>query len=97
MNEMVDLWQAIEEGKVAIAELSCPSTKAGYNMAYQHFVSYLSEVPTDKKCDGLPWSHDDIGITDQNIPYYITDRPPSPIVVDVGAEEEEGEVVPVKR
>ncbi|GAB2290177.1 hypothetical protein Dimus_024459, partial [Dionaea muscipula] len=79
MDEMVDLWQVSEEGKAAIAELSHPSTKAGYNMAYQHFASYLSE------------SHDDIGVTDQNIPYYIADGPPSPIVVDIGAEEEEGE------
>ncbi|GAB2299455.1 hypothetical protein Dimus_033523 [Dionaea muscipula] len=34
MDEMVDLWQVSEEGKAAIAELSRPSTKAGYNMAY---------------------------------------------------------------
>ncbi|GAB2286154.1 hypothetical protein Dimus_020579 [Dionaea muscipula] len=54
MDEMVDLWQASEEGKAAIVELSRPFSKAGYNMAYQHFASYLSEVPADKKWDGLP-------------------------------------------
>ncbi|GAB2272958.1 hypothetical protein Dimus_007773 [Dionaea muscipula] len=71
MDEMFDLWQASEEGKAAIIELSRPSTKAGYNMAYQHFASYLSEVPADKKWDGLPWPHDDIGVTDQNIPFVF--------------------------
>ncbi|GAB2295349.1 hypothetical protein Dimus_029521 [Dionaea muscipula] len=34
MDKMVDLWQASEEGKATIAELSRPSTKAGYKMAY---------------------------------------------------------------
>ncbi|GAB2268394.1 hypothetical protein Dimus_003356 [Dionaea muscipula] len=92
MDEMVDLWQVSEEEKAAITELSRPSTKAGYNMAYQHFASYLSKVPADKKWDGLPWPHVDIGVTDQNIPYYIADGPPPPIVVDAGEEEEEGEV-----
>ncbi|GAB2290241.1 hypothetical protein Dimus_024522 [Dionaea muscipula] len=48
MDEMVDLWQASEEGKATIVELSCPSTKAGYNLAYQHFAFYLSEVHADK-------------------------------------------------
>ncbi|GAB2278146.1 hypothetical protein Dimus_012842 [Dionaea muscipula] len=88
MDEMIDLWQASEEGMVAITELARPSTKAGYNMAFQHFGSYLSEVPADKKWDGLPWPHDDIGVTDQNIPYYIADGPPPPIIIDA---EEEGE------
>ncbi|GAB2292992.1 hypothetical protein Dimus_027215 [Dionaea muscipula] len=88
MDEMVDLWQASEEGKAAIAELSRPSTKTGYNMAYQHFASYLSEVPADKKWDGLPWSHDDIGVTDQNIPHYIADGPPPPIAMDAEVEGE---------
>ncbi|GAB2285886.1 hypothetical protein Dimus_020320 [Dionaea muscipula] len=92
MDEMIDLWQVSEEGKVDIAELCRPSTKTEYNMAYQRFAFYLSEVPADKKCHGLPWPHDDISVTDQNVLYYITDRPPSLIVVDVGAEEEEGEV-----
>ncbi|GAB2287987.1 hypothetical protein Dimus_022335 [Dionaea muscipula] len=49
MDEMIDLWQASEEGKAAITELARPSTKTGYNMAFQHFASYLSEVPADKK------------------------------------------------
>ncbi|GAB2275776.1 hypothetical protein Dimus_010527 [Dionaea muscipula] len=92
LDEMVDLWRASEEGKAAIAELSRPSTKAGYNMAYQHFASYLSEVPADKKWDGLPWPHDDIGVTDQNIPYYIADGPPPPIVMNAEEEGEPGEV-----
>ncbi|GAB2285677.1 hypothetical protein Dimus_020120 [Dionaea muscipula] len=90
MDEMVDLWQASEEGKVAIVELSRLSTKAG--MAYQHFASYLSEVPANKKWDGLPWPHDDIDETDQNIPYYIADGPPPPIVMDAEEEGEPGEV-----
>ncbi|GAB2266357.1 hypothetical protein Dimus_001366 [Dionaea muscipula] len=92
MDEMVDLWQASEEGKAAIVELSRPSTKAGYSMAYQHFASYLSEVPADKKWDGLPWPHDDISVTHQNIPDYIADGPPPPIVMDVEGEGEPGEV-----
>ncbi|GAB2271160.1 hypothetical protein Dimus_006006 [Dionaea muscipula] len=33
MNEMVDLWQANEEGRAAIVEFYRPSTKAGYNIA----------------------------------------------------------------
>ncbi|GAB2289987.1 hypothetical protein Dimus_024284 [Dionaea muscipula] len=73
MDEMIDRWQVSEEGMAAISELSRPTTKAGYNMAFQHFGSYLSEVPADKKWDGLPWPHDDIGVTDQNVPYYIVD------------------------
>ncbi|GAB2265913.1 hypothetical protein Dimus_000945 [Dionaea muscipula] len=81
-----------EEGKAAIIELARPSSKAGYNMAYQHFASYLSEVPADKKWDGLPRSHDDIGVTDQNIPYYIVDGPPPPIAMDAEEEGEPGEV-----
>ncbi|GAB2286526.1 hypothetical protein Dimus_020924 [Dionaea muscipula] len=92
MDEMIDLWQASEEGQASITELARPSTKAGYNMAFQHFSSYLSEVPADKKWDGLPWSHDDIGVTDQNIPYYIADGPPPPIVMDAEEEGELGEV-----
>ncbi|GAB2270906.1 hypothetical protein Dimus_005767, partial [Dionaea muscipula] len=43
MNEMIDLWQASEEGMAAITELARPSTKAGYNMAFQHFASYIFE------------------------------------------------------
>ncbi|GAB2286285.1 hypothetical protein Dimus_020702, partial [Dionaea muscipula] len=54
MDEMIDLWQASEEGMTAITELARPSTKAGYNMAFQHFGSYLSKVLADKKWDGLP-------------------------------------------
>ncbi|GAB2290206.1 hypothetical protein Dimus_024488 [Dionaea muscipula] len=81
-----------EEGMAAITELARPATKAGYNMAFQHFGSYLSEVPSDKKWDGLPWPHDDIGVTDQNVPYYIADGPPPPIVVDAEEEGEPGEV-----
>ncbi|GAB2268640.1 hypothetical protein Dimus_003593 [Dionaea muscipula] len=92
MDEMIDLWQVSEEGMAAITELSRPSTKAGYSMAFQHFGSYLSEVPSDKKWDGLPWPHDDIGVTDQNIPYYIADGSPPPIVVDAEEEREPGEV-----
>ncbi|GAB2286104.1 hypothetical protein Dimus_020528 [Dionaea muscipula] len=81
-----------EEGKATITKLARPSTKAGYNMAFQHFASYLSEVPADKKWDGLPWSHDDIGVTDQNIPYYIVDGPPPLISMDAEEEGEPGEV-----
>ncbi|GAB2299222.1 hypothetical protein Dimus_033293 [Dionaea muscipula] len=92
MDEMIDLWQASVEGMAAITELARPSTKAGYNMAFQHFGSYLSKVPANKKWDGLPWPHDDIGVTDQNIPYYIADGPPPPIVVDAEEEGEPGEV-----
>ncbi|GAB2268540.1 hypothetical protein Dimus_003495 [Dionaea muscipula] len=92
IDEMIDLWQASEEGMVAITKLARPSTKVGYNMAFQHFSSYLSEVPTDKKWDGLPWPHDDIGVTDQNIPYYIVDGSPPPIVIDAEEEGEPGEV-----
>ncbi|GAB2299040.1 hypothetical protein Dimus_033114 [Dionaea muscipula] len=88
MDEMINRWQVSEEGMTAITELARPATKAGYNMAFQHFGSYLSEVPADKKWDGLLWPHDDIGVTDQNVPYYITDGPPPPIVIDA---EEEGE------
>ncbi|GAB2273445.1 hypothetical protein Dimus_008238 [Dionaea muscipula] len=55
--------EASEEGMAAITELARPSTKAGYNMAFHHFGSYLSEVRADKKWDGLPWPHDDIGVT----------------------------------
>ncbi|GAB2299135.1 hypothetical protein Dimus_033207 [Dionaea muscipula] len=73
---------ASEEGMAVITELTRPSTKAGYDMAFQHFASYLSEVPADKKWDGLPWPHDDISVTDQNVPYYVADGPPPPIVVD---------------
>ncbi|GAB2268499.1 hypothetical protein Dimus_003456 [Dionaea muscipula] len=83
---------ASEEGMAAITELARPSTKAWYNIAFQHFGSYLSEVPADKKWDGLPWPHDDIGVTDQNIPYYIIDGPPPPIVIDAEEEGELGEV-----
>ncbi|GAB2297406.1 hypothetical protein Dimus_031511 [Dionaea muscipula] len=89
MDEVVDLWQASEEGIAAIVELSRPSTKAGYNMAWQHFGSYLSEIPAEKKWDVLPWPHNDIGVTDQNIPYYIADGPPPPITVDAEEGEEE--------
>ncbi|GAB2292760.1 hypothetical protein Dimus_026996 [Dionaea muscipula] len=89
MDEMIDLWQASEEGMAVITELARPSTKARYNMAFHHFDSYLSEVSADKKWDGLPWPHDDIGVTDQNIPYYIADGPPPPIVIDA---KEEGEL-----
>ncbi|GAB2271355.1 hypothetical protein Dimus_006196 [Dionaea muscipula] len=91
-DEMIDLWHASEEGMVAITELARPSTKAGYNMTFQHFASYLSEVHADKKSDDIPWSHDDIGVTDQNIPYYIADEPPPPIVMDAEEEGEPGEV-----
>ncbi|GAB2278249.1 hypothetical protein Dimus_012940 [Dionaea muscipula] len=92
MDEMIDLWQASEEGMATITELARPSTKVGYNMAFQHFASYLSEVPADKKWDGLPWPHDDIDVTDQNIPYYIADGPPPPIVMDAEEEGEPGEI-----
>ncbi|GAB2278564.1 hypothetical protein Dimus_013241 [Dionaea muscipula] len=34
MDEMIDLWQASEEGQAAITEPARPSTKAGYNMAF---------------------------------------------------------------
>ncbi|GAB2267994.1 hypothetical protein Dimus_002971 [Dionaea muscipula] len=54
MDEMIDRWQVSEEGMAAITELARPTTKAGYNMAFQHFGSYLSEVPAEKKWDGLP-------------------------------------------
>ncbi|GAB2271675.1 hypothetical protein Dimus_006505 [Dionaea muscipula] len=91
MDEMIDRWQVKEEGMAAITELARPATKAGYNMAFQHFGSYLSEVPAEKKWDGLPWPHDDIGVTDQNVPYYIVDGPP-PIVIDAEEEGESGEV-----
>ncbi|GAB2288813.1 hypothetical protein Dimus_023124 [Dionaea muscipula] len=92
MDEMIDLWQANEEGMAAITELARPFTKAGYNMAFQHFGSYLSEVPAEKKWDGLPWPQDDIGVTNQNLPYYIADGPPPPIVIDAEEEAEPGEV-----
>ncbi|GAB2283084.1 hypothetical protein Dimus_017616 [Dionaea muscipula] len=92
MDEMIDRWQVSEEGMAAITELARPATKAKYNMAFQHFGSYLSEVPADKKWDGLPWTHDDIGVTDQNVPYYIADGPPPPIVIDAEEEGEPGEV-----
>ncbi|GAB2297662.1 hypothetical protein Dimus_031751, partial [Dionaea muscipula] len=92
MDEMIDLWQASDEGMAAITELARPSTKAGYNMAFQHFASYLSEVPADMKWDSLPWPHDDIGVTDQNIPYYIADGPPPPIVTNAEEAGELGEV-----
>ncbi|GAB2276107.1 hypothetical protein Dimus_010848, partial [Dionaea muscipula] len=49
-------------------------------------------VPAEKKWDGLPWSHVDNGVTDQNIPYYIVDGPPPPIVMDAEEEGEPGEV-----
>ncbi|GAB2295426.1 hypothetical protein Dimus_029594 [Dionaea muscipula] len=92
MDEMIDLWQASEEGQAAITELARPLTKVGYNMAFQHFSSYLSEVPANKKWDGLPWSHNDIRVIDQNIPYYIADGPPPPIVMDAEEKGELGEV-----
>ncbi|GAB2294980.1 hypothetical protein Dimus_029170 [Dionaea muscipula] len=92
IDEMIDLWQASEEGMAAITELAPPSTKAGYNIAFQHFASYLSKVPSGKKWDGLPWPHEDIGVTDQNIRYYITDGPPPSIVKDADEEGEPGEV-----
>ncbi|GAB2278654.1 hypothetical protein Dimus_013330, partial [Dionaea muscipula] len=66
MDEMVELWQASEEGKAAI-------------------------VLVDKKWDGLPWPHDDIGVTDQNIPYYIANGSLPPIVIDAEEEGESGE------
>ncbi|GAB2272733.1 hypothetical protein Dimus_007553 [Dionaea muscipula] len=91
-DEMIDRWQVSEEGMAAITELARPATKVGCNMAFQHFSSYLSEVPADKKWDGLPWPHDDIGVTDQNVPYYIADGPPAPIVIDAEEEGEQGEV-----
>ncbi|GAB2290383.1 hypothetical protein Dimus_024662 [Dionaea muscipula] len=87
------LAETSEEGMAAISELACPATKAGYSMAFQHFGSYLSEVPADKKWDGLPWPHDDIGVTDQNVPYYIVDGPPPPVIVDAEEEGEPGEVI----
>ncbi|GAB2292403.1 hypothetical protein Dimus_026644, partial [Dionaea muscipula] len=93
MDEMIDRWQTSEEGMAAISELARPATKAGYSMAFQHFGSYLSEVPADKKWDGLPWPHDDIGVTDQNVPYYIVDGPPPPVIVDAEEEKEPGEVI----
>ncbi|GAB2288170.1 hypothetical protein Dimus_022512 [Dionaea muscipula] len=92
MDEMIDLRGADEEGMAAITELARPFTKAGYNMAFQHFGSYLSEVPVEKKWDGLPWPHYDIGVIDQNVPYYIADGPPPPIVIDAEEEAEPGEV-----
>ncbi|GAB2286581.1 hypothetical protein Dimus_020978 [Dionaea muscipula] len=92
LQDSVRHLEASEEGKTAIIELSRPSTKAGYNMAYHHFASYLSEVPADKKWDGLPWPHDDIGVTNQNIPYYIANGPPPLIVKDAEEEGEPGEV-----
>ncbi|GAB2281872.1 hypothetical protein Dimus_016434 [Dionaea muscipula] len=92
MNEMVDLWQVSEEGNPGIAELSRSSIKAGYNMSWQYFGSYLSEVPAEKKCDGLPGPYDDIGVTNQNVSYFIADGPPPHIVVDVEEGGEEGEV-----
>ncbi|GAB2283412.1 hypothetical protein Dimus_017927 [Dionaea muscipula] len=93
MDEMIDRWQTSEEGMAAISELARPATKDGYSMAFQHFGSYLSEVPADKKWDGLPWPHDDIGVTDQNVPYYIVDGPPPPVTVDAKEEGEPGEVI----
>ncbi|GAB2283337.1 hypothetical protein Dimus_017854 [Dionaea muscipula] len=81
MDKMIDLWQASKEGMAAIIELAHLSTKAGYNM-----------VPAEKKWDGLPWPHDDIGVTNQIIPYYIADGPPPPIVIDSEEEGEPGEV-----
>ncbi|GAB2278609.1 hypothetical protein Dimus_013288 [Dionaea muscipula] len=92
LDEMIDRWQVSEEGMAAIAELARPATKAGYNMAFQYFGSYLSEVPADKKWYGPSWPHDDFGVTDQNVPYYITDGPPPPIVIDAEEEGEPGEV-----
>ncbi|GAB2298037.1 hypothetical protein Dimus_032115 [Dionaea muscipula] len=92
MDEMIDRWQVSKEGMGAITELARPATKAGYNMTFKHFGSYLSEVPADKKWDGLPWPHDEIGVTDQNVPYYIADGPPPPIVIDAEEEGETGEV-----
>ncbi|GAB2288267.1 hypothetical protein Dimus_022607 [Dionaea muscipula] len=93
MDEVIDRWQTSEEGMAAISELARPATKAGYSMAFQHFGSYLSEVPADKKWDGLPWPHDDIGVMDQNVPYYIVDGPPPPVIVDAEEEGELGEVI----
>ncbi|GAB2286513.1 hypothetical protein Dimus_020912 [Dionaea muscipula] len=93
MDEMIDRWQTSEEGMAAISELARPATKARYSMTFQHFDSYLSEVPADKKWDGLPWPHDDIGVTDQNVPYYIVDGPPPPVTVDAEEEGEPGEVI----
>ncbi|GAB2294221.1 hypothetical protein Dimus_028439 [Dionaea muscipula] len=93
MDEMIDRWQTSEEGMAAISELARPATKAGYSMAFQHFGSYLSEVLADKKWDGLPWPHDDIGVTDQNVPYYIVDGPPPPVIIDAEEEGELGEVI----
>ncbi|GAB2302842.1 hypothetical protein Dimus_036837 [Dionaea muscipula] len=89
-NEAQD--SASEEGMAAITEIARPFTKAGYNTAFQYFGSYLSEDPADKKWDGLPWPHDNIGVTDQNVPYYIADGPPPLIVIDVEEEGESGEV-----
>ncbi|GAB2267979.1 hypothetical protein Dimus_002956 [Dionaea muscipula] len=85
--------RASEEGIAAYSELARPATKVGYSMAFHHFGSYLSEVPADKKWDGLPWLHDDIGIMDQNVPYYIVDGPPPPVIVDTEEEGEPGEVI----
>ncbi|GAB2278661.1 hypothetical protein Dimus_013337 [Dionaea muscipula] len=93
MGEMIERWQTSEEGMAAISELARPATKAGYSMTFQHFGSYLFEVPADKKWDGLPWPHDDIGVTDQNVPYYIIDGPPPPVIIDAEEEGEPGEVI----
>ncbi|GAB2280823.1 hypothetical protein Dimus_015446 [Dionaea muscipula] len=93
MDEMIDRWQTSEEGMAAISKLARPATKVGYSMAFQHFCSYLSKVLADKKWDGLPWPHDDIGVTDQNVPYYIVDGPPPPVIIDAEEEGEPGEVI----
>ncbi|GAB2303786.1 hypothetical protein Dimus_037765 [Dionaea muscipula] len=79
MDEMIDRWQTSEEGMAAISELARPATKAGST--------------ADKKWDGLHWPHDDIGVTDQNVPYYIVDGPPPPVIVDAEEEKEPGEVI----
>ncbi|GAB2303262.1 hypothetical protein Dimus_037257 [Dionaea muscipula] len=92
-TELTSKYNEFEEGMAAISELARPATKAGYSMAFQHFGSYLSEVPADKKWDGLPWPHDDIGVTDQNVLYYIVDGPPLPVIVDAEEEGEPGEVI----
>ncbi|GAB2282012.1 hypothetical protein Dimus_016575 [Dionaea muscipula] len=73
MDEMIDRQCQSKRGWPPSPSSPRPATKVGYSMAFQRFRSYLSEVPADKKLDGLPRPHDDIGVTDQNVPYYIVD------------------------
>ncbi|GAB2283604.1 hypothetical protein Dimus_018110 [Dionaea muscipula] len=88
-----ELTHKYNESHDSVRRLECSKqVRRARAKARKHFGSYLSEVPTEKKWDGLPWPHDDIGVTDQNVPYYIADGPPPPMVIDAEEEAEPGEV-----